>query len=143
EERHRLLLRHAALPLRHAAHRRPLHGRPPQARPARDQDLRACRHQQGDGGNGAGRGRTRRDRLPVARAHWDCPAGARRARRPRMRTLALSFVALLLAAPLFAYQADLIPASTRPELADVTGSVTIGGADGTVRAVIENVNDAA
>jgi hypothetical protein len=52
-------------------------------------------------------------------------------------------VALALPAGAFAFQADLVPASGRPEAADITGSVSIGGADGTVRVSIENVNDAA
>lgn len=42
-----------------------------------------------------------------------------------------------------AFQADLVPASARPEAADITGSISILGADGTVRVTIENVNDAA
>lgn len=41
-----------------------------------------------------------------------------------------------------AYQADLVPASSRLEAEEIEGSVSIGGDDGTVRVTIEGVNDA-
>ena len=41
-----------------------------------------------------------------------------------------------------AYQADLVPASRRIEAQDISGSISITGADGLVRVRIESVNDA-
>jgi hypothetical protein len=41
-----------------------------------------------------------------------------------------------------AYQADLVPASRRIEAQDITGSISITGADGLIRVRIESVNDA-
>lgn len=62
-----------------------------------------------------------------------------------MKRAALRVVPLVLALPFTAsaFRADLVPASARPEAADIVGSVSIGGADGTVRVSIENVNDMA
>jgi len=57
------VLRHAALPLRHDAHHRSVHGRTSQARSAGHQEVRPERHQQGDGGDGGGVGGARRDRV--------------------------------------------------------------------------------
>ena len=61
---------------------------------------------------------------------------------PRTITL-LALVAVALPRLAVAYQADLVPASSRPEAADITGTIAITGADGSVHVVIENVNDAA
>jgi hypothetical protein len=52
-------------------------------------------------------------------------------------------VALLLVVDAAAYQADLVPITRRPEGKDVSGLVSIGGADGTVHVTITDVNDAA
>jgi hypothetical protein len=52
-------------------------------------------------------------------------------------------VAVLLAAlapPLEAYQADLVPVPGRPEAQELSGSVSIGGEDGTIRVRVEGVN---
>jgi hypothetical protein len=61
-----------------------------------------------------------------------------------MRTARAWLVALVVAVPVAAaaFQADLVPASGRPEATDITGTVSITGADGTVRATVESVNDA-
>jgi hypothetical protein len=47
--------------------------------------------------------------------------------------------ALALPGVVRAYQADLVPASNRVEARDVAGRVTIGGADGSIHVVVENV----
>jgi hypothetical protein len=58
-----------------------------------------------------------------------------------LRTLAvLALVALSTVAA--AYQADLVPATNRVEARDLTGTVSIQGADGTVRVKIADVSAA-
>ncbi len=65
-------------------------------------------------------------------------------RRSMPRVLAwLACAALTVPGVGRAFTADLVPASPRPEAAEITGRVTIGGADGTVHVSIQNVNDAA
>ncbi len=70
--------------------------------------------------------------LPAARDSWK-----ERAMQMRVALVAL----LLLASTAAAFQADLVPATRRQEAADITGTVSIGGADGVVRVVVESVND--
>jgi hypothetical protein len=55
--------------------------------------------------------------------------------------VAISLLAIPVAAA--AYQADLVPASGRPEARDITGTLSIKGADGMVHVKISSVNDAA
>jgi hypothetical protein len=49
---------------------------------------------------------------------------------------------VLLSTAAAAYQADLVPASNRVEARDLTGTISITGADGTVRVKVEDVNGA-
>ena len=55
------------------------------------------------------------------------------------RLVACSLLALPAVAT--AYQADLVPASRRVEAQDIEGSISITGAEGTVRVKVEGVND--
>ena len=55
------------------------------------------------------------------------------------RTL-LGAALLLVSTAAAAYQADLVPATDRVEARDIAGTVSITGADGTVRVKIANVN---
>jgi len=60
------------------------------------------------------------------------------------RTVPALLLSLLLLAPMAAaYEADLVPASSRPEAQEITGMVSILGGDGTIHVTISNVNDAA
>lgn len=61
------------------------------------------------------------------------------------RSRAVRVLCLLLALPpgAVAFQADLVPASRRPELEEIEGAISISGEAGTVRVVITGVNDAA
>jgi hypothetical protein len=61
--------------------------------------------------------------------------------RAHRRGLVVGIVVLFASHRALGYQAELVPASSRPEAMDITGLVTIGGADGLVHVVIENVND--
>jgi hypothetical protein len=58
------------------------------------------------------------------------------------RAATLLVTALLLPAAAAAYQADLVPATGRVEARDLSGTVSITGADGTVRVKIADVNAA-
>ena len=63
---------------------------------------------------------------------------------PMRRSRAVRVLCLLLAVPsgATAFQADLVPASRRPELEEIEGGISISGEDGSVRLVITGVNDA-
>jgi hypothetical protein len=60
-----------------------------------------------------------------------------------MRRAVLVAVSLVVVAPYArAFQADFVPASRRIEAREIEGSISITGADGTVRVRIAGVNDA-
>jgi hypothetical protein len=53
-----------------------------------------------------------------------------------------AFALLALPAVAAAYRADLVPASTRPESRELSGSLAITGPDGNVRVVVAGIADA-
>jgi hypothetical protein len=59
------------------------------------------------------------------------------------RSRAVRALCVLLAVPSAAdaFQADLVPASRRPELEEIEGAISISGEDGSIRLVITGVND--
>jgi hypothetical protein len=60
------------------------------------------------------------------------------------RVRAATLVALLaVATGVHAFEAELVPASRRPQLEEIEGTVSIGGEDGSVRVTISGVNDPA
>jgi hypothetical protein len=56
-----------------------------------------------------------------------------------MRGPGLMLCAILLPGGAWGYSADLVPASNRPETAEIVGRVSIGGADGAIHVEVEGV----
>jgi hypothetical protein len=59
-----------------------------------------------------------------------------------LATRLIAFSLLALPTAVAAYQADLVPATRRIDGREIEGSVSITGADGTIRVRVEGVNDA-